>query len=234
MKLLFMICLSLFTLNVINLQQHTTTIYNVTKTNANIAIGNLQIGQSGVIVHKFKNNKSSILAQAIVIKTDKNNSTIKFIKTDILKQDAIPMTNLKPENNDTFILNHLYNTSLLIAPNYTTKIKIENIFYKTSFLNSDIFAAWLKMNNIPVPTKEDIQQFSKKNNIGTIYIQSLNKLKIIDTLSFKVIQTIPLKVDDNKTQVPFFTNVQDIKTSAFSWFTKEKIENYNKYWTDLH
>jgi len=234
MKLLIMICLSLFTINAITLQQQTTTIYNVTKTNANIAIGNLQIGQSGVIVHNFKNNKSSILAEAIVTKTDKNSSTIKFIKTDILKQDAIPTTNLKPNNNDIFVLNHLYNTSLLIVPNYTAKIKIENIFYKTSFLNSDIFAAWLKMNNIPVPTKEDVQQFAKKNNIGTIYIQSSNKLKIIDTLSFKVIQTIPLKVDDNKTQVPFFTNVQDIKTSPFSWFTKEKIENYNKYWTDLH
>lgn len=219
--------------NANQLKQQITTINSVTKTSAIIPIGSLVKGQSGIIIHDFKDDKSSIIASAIVTSSSANSSTISFEKIDIFNQTAIPTTNSKPTKGDTFILNHLYNTSLLIVPNHNAKVIIQKRYPNNNFIDIDIFAAFLKINDKPVPTKEDIVNFSKHNNIGTLYLQTNDKLHIVDVLSFQVVKTESLVLDSNKTQSPFFTNVQDIKTSLFSWFSQENIKDYHKYYTNL-
>jgi hypothetical protein len=214
-------------------EQKNTTISNTTKTTATIPIGKLSIGQSGVIVHEFQDNKSLILLNAVVINSSKDSSTIQFVETNILKQSAIPTTNKKPSNGDTFVLNHLWTTSLLIAPNFEAKNRIENAYYLNNFIDIDIFAAWLKINNAPVPTKNDFQEFTQKNNIGTLFIQLKNKLYIVDSTSFKVIHERDITIEDKTKALPFFTNVQDIKKGLFSWFSQNSIKNYNNYYENL-
>jgi hypothetical protein len=221
---------------IVNANQFTqkeTIISNVTKKSAMIPLGSLKVGQSGVIIHNFGQGKSSILTNAIVKSSTKNSSEILFDNSIVLKQPAIPTTNRLPSNGDKFILNHLYNTSLLIAPNYETVIEIQTKYPKINFIDIDVFGAYLKMNNIPVPKKEDFITFSKHNNIGSVYISVNNTLHIVDVLSFKVLNSEVLTIEDNATQSPFFTNVRDIKTPFFSWFVKEKIDDYHKYYTNL-
>jgi len=83
-------------------------ILKVFKDNAIINKGNLKKGQSGAIIHKFKDNNEIILKYAYVIKSNNKTSTIKFSKINILPQDALANTNLEPKKGDTFILNHLF------------------------------------------------------------------------------------------------------------------------------
>jgi len=231
-KLILILLFVLNSLNAINLSEHKYTIEKVTKTTALIHKGSLKIGQSGIIVHNFIANKSIILTKASVISSDENKSIIKFIDTDILKQDSIVNTNLKPQNGDDFVLNHLYKVSLLIAPNFDAYRGI-SYAYSNNFIDSELFAAYLKVNNIPVPNKKDFQDFLNKNNIGTLYIVVDKKLYIIDALTFKILQIRNLKLKNTKTTVPFYTNINEIKTSAFNWFGQEKIEDYNKYYLKL-
>jgi len=233
MKLIFTILFSFLFLNANPFEEKTLNLYNTTQTTATIKIGSLVIGQSGIIIHKFKNNKSTILTDAIVTNSNKLESTIEFLNTTVLKQTAIPTTNLNPSNDDKFVLNHLWTTSLLLTPNFESKQRIKKAYYSNNFIDTDIFAAWLKINNTPVPKKEDIQKFTSYNNIGSIFIQAGKKLYIIDAVSFKVIQERDILIKSEKVQVPFFSNVQDIEKSTFSWFSPAKIDNYNEYYTNL-
>jgi len=231
-KLILFILFIFTSVNAINLNEHKYTIEKVKKSTAVIYKGDLKIGQSGIVIHNFASNKSIIITKASVISSDANKSIIQFIKTDILKQDSIVNTNLKPKNGDDFILNNLYNVSLLIAPNFDAYKGI-GYAYSNNFIDSELFAGYLKVNNIPVPTKDDFQEFMSKNNIGTLYIIIKKKLYIIDSLTFKILQVRNLKLKNQKTTVPFYTNINEIKTSTFNWFGDDKIEDYNKYYLKL-
>ena len=208
MKIIITIFLTLLFANANKFEQKQTAIYNTNEKTAIIKVGMLSLGQSGIIMHKFENKKSMILTNAIVTESNDNNSTITFVKSDILIQNALPLTNVKPSNKDIFVLNHLWTTSLLITPNYESKQRISNAYYKNNFIDTDIFAAWLKINSTPLPTKEDFKKFTLANNIGTIFVQLENKLYIVDAISFKVIEERNILIKDKKMQVPFFSNVQ--------------------------
>ena len=231
-KIILSLMFVIFSLNANNLKEHKYTIEKVNKTEAKINKGSLIVGQSGIIVHNFSNNKSIILTKAVVTSSSNDTSTIKFVNSEILKQNSIVNTNLKPQNGDDFILNHLHNISLLIAPNYDAyrgaKYNLSN-----NFIDIELFAAYLKINNTPVPKKEDFQNFMNKNNIGTLYVIIKKKLYIIDALSFKTLAKINIKLNNTKTTTPFYTNVQEIKTSTFDWLSDEKIKDYNTYYSKL-
>jgi len=233
MKITILVLLSMVFLNAINLNKQQTNITDVNNTTATIKIGDLKIGQSGIVVHRFDNKRSIILTNAIVVSSDKNSSKIKFIQSDILHQDALPTTTLIPKDKDLFVLNHLYDTSLLIVPNYEAQQKIIKLYPTNNFIDIDIFASELKMQNSPLPTKSQIVKFAKHNNLGTIFIDISNRLYILDVLTFKVIDIKDLDIKDKKIQVPFFTNVQDIKISMWNWFGEEKIKDYDRYYGKL-
>jgi len=225
----------LFTLSILNandFKQQSLTITNTNEKTADINVGSLQIGQSGIIIHNFSKNKSIILKKASVISSNKNNSKILFSDEDVLKQDSIANTNLTPKNGDTFILNHMYNVSLLIAPNFKAYRDITNT-HNNNFIDSELFAAYLKINDIASPTEDDIKLFTKLNNISTIYLVIKNTLHILDASTFKVIKTKEILINDDTTQVPFYTNIKDIKTSFFDFTNLAKIKNYDKYYKKL-
>jgi len=232
MKILLFISLAInFLFATVNLQTQTAKIFDVTSTHAKINIANLTLGQSGIVVKNIDNN-SIILTQAIVVDSTPINSTIKLIEKDIVLQDAIPTTLLKPVNGDSFILNHLYNTSLLIVPNESAKTAVKTLFPNQNFLNEDFFAAHLKLKNTPVPTKETFLSFAQSQQIGTLFIVIQNNLFIVDSLSFEVIDTILIANNDNSTNVPFLTKVEKIETGLLD-FSDEKIENYDLYYLKL-
>ena len=206
-------------------------IYDVTDTTAKVKVGNLRIGQSGVIVNAISGNYT-IIAQATVIKTEKDYSVIKFVKSKLLEQKAIPTLKAKPTNSDIFVLNHLYKSSLLIVPNLKSKKVIKRDFPDQNFLSEDFFASYLKVNNNPVPSKSDIIEFCSLQDIGTIFIVIKNKLFIVDALSFKIIDEIDVLINDFSTQLPFYTRVTEIETGIFD-FGASSIGNYNQFYTSL-
>jgi len=191
-----------------------TKIEQTTQNTAKINLAYLKVGQSGAIVKKV-GDKYLIVSSATVIDSNKNGSTIKFIDIDLLKQEALPTSTLTPSNGDTFVLNHLYNTSLLIVPNTKAKKMIIENYNKQNFLSEDFFASYLKLTNTPIPLKKDIQDFCQKQQIGTVYIVVRNNLYILDALSFTIIDTIDIAVNDGRTQMPFYTKIEEIEEGIF-------------------
>ena len=216
----------------VNLSTKEIPINNVQGLKAIIDVGNLQIGQSGVIVHRYNKRQSLIIANAIVQSSSSNKSTLGLSKPDNLTQSAIPTSKLKPQNNDTFILNHLYSSSLLLVPNFEVSRAVHALFPRQNFLNPDLFAAYLKFEATPVPTQEDIQKFCKQNDIGTIFIVVENNLHILDTKTFKTLNVSSMYITDTSTKVPFFTKVQDIKKNFWN-FGDKKITDYNNFYLSL-
>lgn len=232
MKIILLISITLnFLFATLNLQMQTAKIFDVTAKTAKINISNLIVGQSGVVLKEIDNN-SIILSEAFVKKSNDISSMIEFIDKKVLFQDAIVTSYLKPSNNDTFILNHLYNTSLLIVPNEKAKASVKELYQNQNFLNEDFFASHLTLNKTPIPTKEIITAFTQSQQIGTIFIVVKNNLYIVDSLTFTVINTRQIKNDDPHTSVPFLTKINEIKTTLFS-FDTNKIEDYNLYYLNL-
>jgi len=205
-----------------------TKISEVSSNKAKINIGDLVVGQSGVIVDK----NSMIIAIAQIINSEQNSSTISFNKTTILKQDAIPTSKNNVSNGDMFVLNHLYGTSLAIVPNYDSKKLVEKLYPNQIFLSEDFFASYLKLNDTPIPTKEDIKEFCKNRQIGTLFFVVDKALYIVDTNSFKILKTESLDIEDDKIKVPFYSKIKEIKKSFWD-FGDDNITNYNEYYTNI-
>lgn len=214
-----------------NLKTQSLKIFAVTEEFAKISLGNLQAGQSGVIINQADQNKI-IISQAYVESSNNTSSTLKIIQKDILPQDAIPTSKLKPSNGDTFILNHLYSSSLLIVANKETKDTVLEIYKEQNFLNEDFFAAYLKLEEEPTPEQKNFQDFSNKNQIGTIFFAIENRLFIVDALSFKVIASHAIDANSIKIKVPFLSKIETIERGFWD-FGDDEIENYNEYYLKL-
>lgn len=199
-----------------------------------INIGNLTVGQSGIVVHIFENDKRLVVANAKVISSNSSSSVVEFFEFDDLKQDAIPTSIRKAETGDVLVLNYMYNSSLLIAPNQNSFQSVRDSFKSNNFIHSDIFAAKLKVENNPYPTKKDIQQFAIEQNLGTIFFVLNRKIYIVDTKTFAVLQTYAYNYETSEMQMPFYTRVEEIESSIFDFtipfISEQRIDNYEEYY----
>jgi len=207
-------------------------IENINNNKTIINVGNLIIGQSGVVIHVYDNDKRLIVANAEVIESNQSTSVIKFSKFNDLVQNAIPTSNRIVEKNDILVLNYLYTASLLIAPNLDTFQTIRSNFKYNNFLHSDIFAAKLKQDNMPYLTKKYIQEYAISQNLGTIFIVADQNLYVIDTKTLKILTSYKISYDTKKTEMPFYTRVADIETSNLdiSLFSNRKELPYDVYY----
>lgn len=233
MKILYIFLICFANLFATNFAEQIIPISNTTQKGATINVGNLKVGQSGIIINNQSKDNAVILSYATVISTDSNSSIIEFQFKDILTQDALPKTNLKPKERDKFILNHLYKNTMVIAPNFEAFSNAKKLYPNLNFLDSDFFAAYLKINNNPTPKKEDIITFAHQNDLGRVFIITDKNLHTIDALSFTIIDSKPLSFDSNETNSPFYANIDEIKTSTFDFFGEENIGDYNKYYKKL-
>jgi len=200
----------------LDVQIQISRLSNVTNNTATIAIGNLKIGQSGIIQHKYEDGNSIIISSAYVQSSTSNSSVIKFIPFFDLKQNAIPTSNRVVENNDIFILNYMYNQSLLITPNIDTFRTVRGKFQDNNFVHSDIFGAYLKSEYRPLPTQKIIQEFALSQNLGTIFLVIKSDLYILDSRTFTVLNKQKIANISSKTQIPFYTRIENIESNIFT------------------
>ncbi len=207
-------------------------IDNLKDNQSTINIGNLKIGQSGIVVHSINEDKKLIVANAQVIKSNENTSVIKFTKYKDLKQDALPTYKGTAKIGDILVLNYLYTKSLLIVPSQETFLDISNKFEYNNFLHTDIFAAYLKIKKSPYPSKKDIQDFAISQNLGTIFVLTNQKIYIYDTKSFKLLASFDYKYDIKNNQKPFYTRVEKIDAALFSASLK-KGPSYEEHYKKI-
>lgn len=196
--------------------------------------GDLIVGQSGVVIHLYDNDKRMIVANAQVISSNEKTSVIQFSNYEDLKQNAIPTSNRKVQKDDILVLNYLYTSSLLIAPDQDSFQIVRSNFKYNNFLHSDIFASRLRNDDIKNPTKEDLQKFAIEQNLGTIFVVVNKHVYVIDTKTFKILTDYGIDYDLSKTQKPFYTRVKFEKetsgTFGFAIFESDKILNYEAYY----
>lgn len=207
-------------------------IENIKDNKSTINVGDLIVGQSGIVVHIVDNDKRLIISNAKVISSTGSSSVVEFFKFDDLKQDALPTSKREIEIGDILVLNYMYNSSLLIAPSLDSFQAIRENFRLNNFIHSDIFAAKLKINNKPYPTKEDFQEFAIEQNLGTMFFAVDKKVFIVDTKTFKILESYALDYGNNENQMPFYTRVEEIEASLldFSLFSSNKSTSYDDYY----
>lgn len=212
-----------------------TKISNIENNRSKIDVGNLIVGQTGIIVHIYDNDKRAIVSNAKVISSSSDSSVVEFFSFDDLKQDALPTSNRTVEVNDVLVLNYMYNASLLITPNYDTFQAVRSEFKENNFIHSDIFAAKLKYKNKPYPTKEDIQEFAIEQNLGTVFFVLNNKILIIDAKTFTLLSSYNFSYSEKEQQIPFYTRVEDIEGSIleFNFLLGGKNLTYNEYYNQV-
>ena len=209
-----------------------TKITNVENNKSTINIGNLIVGQTGIVVHIYDNDKRQIVSNTKVISTNANSSVIEFFPFDDLLQEALPTSNRQVSINDVVVLNYMYNSSLLIAPSLDSFQAVRSNFKSNNFIHSDIFAAKLKVTNTPFPTKEDIQKFAIEQNLGTIFFVLNNKVYVVDTKTFTILAKYNFAYENKEYQMPFYTRVEEIEGSIFdfSFFSSNEDLTYDEYY----
>jgi hypothetical protein len=207
-------------------------IENIQDNKSTINVGNLIVGQSGIVVHIYDNDKRLIVSNAKVISSNSNTSVVEFFKFDDLKQDALPTSKREIEVGDVLVLNYMYNSSLLITPTLDSFQSVRDNFKLNNFIHSDIFAAKLKINNKPYPTKEDFQSFAIEQNLGTIFFALDNKVYIVDTKTFTILESYSFTYENSEIKMPFYTRVEEIEESIldFSFFSDKKELSYDEYY----
>ena len=233
MKIIYILLIFALSAFSTDLKEQIVQIKHSNHKEATIEIGNLTVGQSGIIVNNGSEGKSVIVCYGIISASDENRSIITFKFKDVLLQNAIPKTNLKPKDGDIFVINHLYKNSMILAPNFEAFSNAKKLYPNLNFLDSDFFAAYLKINNNPTPKKEDIIEFAHQNDLGRVFIIADQNLHTVDTLSFTIVDSQPLSFESNESSTPFYANIDEIKTSTFDFFGEENIGDYNKYYKKL-
>lgn len=213
-------------------------VENIENNQSKINVGNLVIGQTGIVVHIFDNDKKLIVANAKVINSDSNSSVVEYFKFNDLKQDAIPTTKRTVQKGDVLVLNYMYNSSLLITPTLESFQMVRDNFKLNNFIHSDIFAAKLKVDHNPYPTKEIIQNFAREQNLGTIFMVVENKVYIIDTKTFAILESYAISYENTQNMMPFYTRVEEIEDSIFNlsffdFFSGNKNLSYNDYYKKI-
>lgn len=218
-----------------------TKVLDLKDNQSSIDIGNLTIGQAGIVVHIYDNDKRLIVANAKVISSNPTSSIVEFFPFDDLKQDAIPTTKRVVENGDVIVLNYMYNQSLLITPSYDIYQAIRSNFRQNNFMHPDILASQLKINNQPFPTKEDFQKFAIEQNLGTIFFVVDSKVYIVDTKTFTILNIYSFPFITEEKQMPFYTRVENIEASNFDFssvsipfiYEGKKALSYDDYYKQL-
>lgn len=195
-----------------NPKTNISIIDNLENNQSTINVPNLIVGQSGVVIHKYGNNKNIITGIAKVVSTNEKNSVVEFKEFDGLKQDAIPNTSRTVQKGDVLALNYLYTNAMVIAPSQDVFQVVRKKFADFTFEHADMFGSYLKFNNIAKPTILDIQEYAKSKDLGTIFIVVDQKVNILDTRTLNILDNYYITYDDTDAQMPFYTRVTGISS----------------------
>jgi hypothetical protein len=178
-------------------------------------------GMSGVVIHHYNNHLSAISSR--VVQTSMNGDA-KLIPSDIIHHDKLPTINTSVQKGDSVIGGYLYNNVLILAPDVTTYTNVTKTYHKR-WIHPDIYALYLSKEGETRVTKENLFDFSKKYQVGLIYIIRKNSAILFDPISKKIIATQTISNTPPKGKFPFYMHFDKLKSG---WLSKEVTGNYYK------
>jgi len=177
-------------------------------------------GMSGVVIHDYGNGLEAITSR-IVQKTAKE---VILLGSDIVHHDELPTIKTAVRSGDKVVAGYMYNNVLLFAPDAQTYAKITSSHNK-KWVHPDLFALFLSKESDTMPSKKNLSRFSKKYQVGLIYIVSKGKAKLLDPISGQIIGEKTMSGLPEKGSFPFFMRFDKIKSG---WFSKNTRGNYYK------
>ena len=214
-------------------QEYKTTIIQSNNENVIIADSpNFVVGASGIVMHKFDEKTSSIIAQVTVVSKNNAQAVLHVEKFSMLTQGAFPDTNITPQVGDEVTINYLYDRALIVVPNHETYTAVTKEYNTMTWIHPDIVAAYLTKIYRPNPDKVIFQTLCHQNSASIIFFAVKNNGYFIDCNNFNTIKTIALTENNATQQVPFYSRITNIESTWFSWDSATVVD-YNNYYEYL-
>ncbi len=209
-----------------------TRLLSVEGSKGKVVDSNLLVkGSSGIVIHKFDNETSTIVARAVVEKKDGVHATLRFEVFDLLEQSSFPLPGIMPVKGDEVVLNYLYDRALIVAPNETVFNEVTKHFDGIEWVHPDIMAAYLSVNYKPNPKKHEFDELCRQNDTGLIFFALDLRGFFVDCQSLEVLKVLKSgKIASY--DLPFYNRVGGIDTIFWKW-SGAKIKNYNAHYARL-
>lgn len=212
-----------------SLNQYKTVLIDVTDGVGTIADSpDIAVGSSGVVIHKFDDSQSSIIARVSVVSKNGGFAKVRFEVFDSLAQAALPIPAVMPQNGDDIVLNYLYNRSLIIVPNKEIYDEVTKAFKDITFIHPDLIGSYLSYEYKPNPSRDDFRKMCSQSAAGLIFIAMNNEAVFADCQSFEILKTFQSGAVKYY-QLPFFTRVKNIDT-VFWKFESGHISDFDRHY----
>lgn len=187
----------------------------------------INVGESGIIVHKIGNG---IISNSVVItEVDEEKITASYESFTLLEQKYLPTPVVKPKEEDEVILRSFYARGFIVAPNQKVYENIKTMFPDILFVSSDLMIADVGGKGILDPSKKAFKEVCKIYSVGLLAIYASNGVNLLDCQSFQILERQSLDNPDAKEMMyPFFARVE---AKSFWDFLKKKknyLEEYDK------
>jgi hypothetical protein len=202
---------------------------------ATIEINKIDIGMSGFIIHKINHEHEVILKNVTVESFDEKNkiAVLSMDDFDGLINNSLPNGKWSVEVGDKVVLAFGYTRALLVAPSEEIYHRVTKAV-KVQWVHPDIFASILSLEGHPSPTKNDFLDMSNSTSIGLIYFYINQRLYTVDAKSFKILSISKAELEQNSSQVPFYTRIKDISSNWWNFSDgSNKMDNYENYYLSL-
>ncbi len=213
-------------------KEYNTKILSIKDRFAQVADSNdIVVGSSGIVIHSFDDETSSIIARVSVVKKDGKFATVQFEVFDLLEQAAFPIPGILPQVGDKVTLNYLYNRALIVAPNETVFNEVTKHFDNIEWIHPDLMASYLAVDYKPAPSRNSFDVMCRKNTAGLIFFALDQRGFFADCQSLHVLKTLK-SGHISKYQLPFYNRVGGIDTVFWKWRNKH-IRDYNSHYARL-
>jgi len=189
------------------------------------------VGSSGIVMHKFSDDTTTIVARVDVINKSNGKAILNFKTYKALKQQALPLPGIAPAVGDKVILNYMYDRALIVAPNYKVYNEITRHFKNITWVHPDIMGAYLARQYRPNPDRKLFQTICRQNVASLIFFALNDESVFVDCNNFKIVKKLKGERVRNA-QLPFYTRVRGIDTSWLN-FSSKKMSSYSNYYKSL-
>ncbi len=194
----------------------------------------IKVGENGIIIRDL-GTYQPIVANVIVVHTEKAKATAKVIPFDQLYQPFLPTPNLIPQVGDRMVFRSFNNKAFIIAPNEENYTAIKEKFSFIEFVSSDLLMGFLNSQGKHDPSIKTLPKACNEYGVGLVFIVGSQYLGVLNCNNLESI--IKYKYDPiNKRSIktPFYTRVNFDGGGSLTYvLSSKKSKNYFLYYDNM-
>ena len=181
------------------------------------------VGMSGAVINNYGHDLTAITSR---LTQTSSNGQAQLLEAEVIDHEALPSIKTAVAPKDKVIGGYLYNNVLLFAPDADTYAKITASKQK-KWIHPDLFAIYLSIVGDDIPTKENLASFSKKFQIGLIYIVRKDSAVLLDPISGQIVGQKSMSGLPKEGQFPFYMRLNAIESGWFGGSSSTSGNYYN-------